>query len=205
MTSPLRSTISDLAASFAASIVAAIRSSNLEDILGLAGAEAPAPIRRGPGRPRKARGGTGTGNPGKLAGGGWGSSSLPAGGGGQPDPLGVPARASVAVPAPAKAAAASRRAPSPKKTPAAAKRTAAAAKKFANPGRLPRRSADEIARALAKVVALVKSDTGGLRAEQIRERLGMESKEMPRVLKEGLAKKVLKSKGVKRSTTYTAA
>jgi hypothetical protein len=32
----------------------------------------------------------------------------------------------------------------------------------------------------------------------------MESKEMPRVLKEGLAKKVLKSKGQKRSTTYTA-
>ena len=43
-----------------------------------------------------------------------------------------------------------------------------------------------------------------VRAEQIRERLGMESKEMPRVLKEGLAKKVLKSKGQKRSTTYTA-
>jgi hypothetical protein len=33
----------------------------------------------------------------------------------------------------------------------------------------------------------------------------MESKEMPRILKEGLAKKKLKSKGQKRATTYSAA
>ena len=32
----------------------------------------------------------------------------------------------------------------------------------------------------------------------------MEAREMPRVLKEGLTKKVLRSKGQKRSTTYTA-
>jgi hypothetical protein len=108
----------------------------------------------------------------------------------------VPVKATTA--APAKRAAASRKAP-------AARKGATVRKAAGKPGRLPRRSADEIAKALAKVVALVKSDTGGLRAEQIRERLGMASKEMPRVLKEGLAKKVLKSKGVKRSTTYTAA
>jgi len=33
----------------------------------------------------------------------------------------------------------------------------------------------------------------------------MQSKEMPRVLKEGVSKKKLKSKGQKRATTYTAA
>jgi hypothetical protein len=55
------------------------------------------------------------------------------------------------------------------------------------------------------VVALVKKNKNGLRAEAIRTSLGMASKEMPRVLKEGLAKKKLKAKGQKRATTYTAA
>ena len=72
-------------------------------------------------------------------------------------------------------------------------------------GRLRRRSPAEIANLLQDVVSLVKRNKGGLRSEQIRQTLGMEAKEMPRVLKEGLAKKVLQSKGVKRSTTYTAA
>jgi hypothetical protein len=44
-----------------------------------------------------------------------------------------------------------------------------------------------------------------LRAEQIRAKLGLQSKEMPRILKGGLAKKKLKTKGQKRATTYTAA
>jgi Trk K+ transport system NAD-binding subunit len=72
-------------------------------------------------------------------------------------------------------------------------------------GRLKRRSADDIVKALDRVVALVKRHKAGLRAEQIREELRMQSKEMPRVLKEGLAKKKLKSRGQKRATTYTAA
>jgi hypothetical protein len=72
-------------------------------------------------------------------------------------------------------------------------------------GRLPRRSAEGIAKALDQVIALVKKHKDGLRAEQIREQLKMQSKEMPRVLKEGVSKKKLKSKGQKRATTYTAA
>ncbi len=72
-------------------------------------------------------------------------------------------------------------------------------------GRLRRRSPRDIAKALGRIVALVKTTKGGLRAEQIRQKLGMQAKEMPRILKEGLAKKVLRSKGQKRSTTYTAA
>jgi hypothetical protein len=188
MPNTLRSAIDALASTFAAAVTAAIRGGSLDDILALSGAEAPAPLRRGRGRPPKARGGTGTANPGGDAG-AIGSTGRSAGGGGQPDPLAVPVEGTAGAPA--------------KKTAATATR-AAPAKKVATPGRLPRRSPAEIAKALAKVVALVKSDSGGLRAEQIRERLGMESKEMPRVLKEGLAKKVLKSKGQKRSTTYTA-
>ena len=82
-----------------------------------------------------------------------------------------------------------------------ATRTARAAR---SSGRLPRRSADEIAAELDKIVALVKRHKDGLRAEAIRSNLGMQSKEMPRILKEGIAKKKLSSKGQKRATTYFA-
>jgi len=74
-----------------------------------------------------------------------------------------------------------------------------------SPGRLPRRSAEEIAAELDRVVAVVKKSKAGLRAEEIRAALKMQPKEMPRILKEGLSAKVLKSKGQKRATTYTAA
>jgi hypothetical protein len=69
-------------------------------------------------------------------------------------------------------------------------------------GRLPRRSADEIAAVLNKVVLLVKTHREGMRAEEIRSKLGLLPKEMPRVLKEGIATKKLTSKGQKRATTY---
>jgi hypothetical protein len=71
-------------------------------------------------------------------------------------------------------------------------------------GRLRRRSADDIAKALDQVVSLVKKHSDGLRAEQIRDQLRLQAKEMPRILKEGLSKKMLKSKGQKRATTYFA-
>ncbi|HTB73072.1 MAG TPA: hypothetical protein VK762_07500 [Polyangiaceae bacterium] len=72
------------------------------------------------------------------------------------------------------------------------------------PGRLPRRSAEEIAATLNKIVLLVKTQKNGMRAEEIRSKLGMQAKEMPRILKEGLSKKKLTSKGNKRATTYFA-
>ena len=80
-----------------------------------------------------------------------------------------------------------------------------AARGASSTGRLPRRSAEDIAAALDEVVALVRKHREGLRAEQIRSELRMQPKEMPRILKEGLAKKKLKAKGQKRATTYTAA
>jgi len=129
---PLRSNLQALAASFASSVLDAIRGASLEELLGEAGGG-----RRGPGRPRK-------------------SSVAPA-------------------------------------TPRARKA-----------GRLARRSPEQIAKALDRVIALVKTKKDGLRAEQIRAALKMQSKEMPRVLQEGLAKKKLKSKGRKRATVYSA-
>ena len=70
------------------------------------------------------------------------------------------------------------------------------------PGRLPRRSADEIAATLNKIVLLVKTHKTGMRAEEIRSKLGMQAKEMPRILKAGIAAKKLSTKGQKRATTY---
>jgi hypothetical protein len=71
-------------------------------------------------------------------------------------------------------------------------------------GRLKRRSPEDIASALEHVHGLLKRHKDGLRAEQIRDTLRMQSKEMPRVLAEGLAKRKLKKKGQKRATTYFA-
>jgi hypothetical protein len=72
-------------------------------------------------------------------------------------------------------------------------------------GRLARRSAADIDKVLAKVVTAVKASKDGLRAEDIKKKLGLESKELPRVLKQGLSTKKLKAKGQKRATTYSAA
>ena len=80
-----------------------------------------------------------------------------------------------------------------------------AAPRRAPSGRLPRRSAEDIAKALAAVVALVKGKKAGLRSEEIRTALRLDRREVPRVLKAGLSSKKLRSKGRKRATTYTAA
>jgi DNA invertase Pin-like site-specific DNA recombinase len=73
------------------------------------------------------------------------------------------------------------------------------------PGRLRRRTPEEIGKAVDLVTKLVKSQPKGLRAEEIRKKLGLDVREVPRILKEGLAKKQLRSKGQKRATTYFAA
>jgi Fic family protein len=72
-------------------------------------------------------------------------------------------------------------------------------------GRLARRSPAEIARTLGTIVTLLKGKKAGLRSEEIRKVLKLDVREVPRVLKEGLAKKAIKSKGQKRATVYTAA
>lgn len=69
-------------------------------------------------------------------------------------------------------------------------------------GRLPRRSAADIGRVLDRIAGLLKSSPKGLRAEQIRQRLNLLSKELPRPLKEGLSSGRLGKSGNKRATTY---
>jgi hypothetical protein len=71
-------------------------------------------------------------------------------------------------------------------------------------GRLPRRSAEDIAKTLDRVVGVVKKSKSGMRAEDIRKALSLDVREMPRVLKEGLEKKKLRATGQKRATTYFA-
>ncbi len=71
-------------------------------------------------------------------------------------------------------------------------------------GRLRRRSEEEIQASLTKIVLLVKTHKEGMRAEEIRTKLGLLSKEMPRILKLGISEKKLTSKGNKRATTYFA-
>ena len=137
--SNLRSSLNDLAASFASAILEAVRGASLEELVG------------------KDRGG--------------------------PRRAGVPSKRKVAPSAPG----------------------GASKSNGQTSGRLPRRSADDIATSLQAVVALLKKNRGGLRAEQIRKQLGMQIKEMPRILKGGLSNKSLKSKGQKRATTYWAA
>jgi hypothetical protein len=71
--------------------------------------------------------------------------------------------------------------------------------------RLKRRSRADIQKALGDIVSLVENKPRGMRAEQIRAELGMEAKEMPRILGEGLATRRLRKRGQKRATTYYAA
>jgi len=72
--------------------------------------------------------------------------------------------------------------------------------------RLPRRTADQIGQGLDSIVALLTMQSHGLRAEQIRKALGLDARELPRILKEGLdSKKIRIASGQKRATTYAPA
>jgi hypothetical protein len=146
----LRSTLNDLAHSFASNVLSAIRSASIQDLL----AETGAAPRRGPGRPRLASGHTS----GKR----------------QHEPI--------AMPQPSRSPS-----PSPKM----------------KSGRLARRTPADVARTLGLVIAAVKAKP--MRAEEIGKFLKLDKRELPRVLKEGLRSKKLKSRGQKRATTYSVA
>jgi hypothetical protein len=92
--------------------------------------------------------------------------------------------------------------PAPRRAPSAAAAAPARPAKGARSGRLKRRSAEDIGKILDEVVSLVKSKKDGMRAEEIRTDLGLQSKELPRVLKEGLTSKRLRKSGQKRATVY---
>ncbi len=71
--------------------------------------------------------------------------------------------------------------------------------------RLRRRSVGDINAVVQKIVALLKTNKKGLRAEEIRVKLGLDRREIPRPLAEALSKKLVSKKGKKRATTYFAA
>ena len=71
-------------------------------------------------------------------------------------------------------------------------------------GRLGRRSTADIESMVDSIVTLLTRSPDGLRAEQIRESLGVQAKELPRPLSDGLAAGKLRKSGQKRATTYFA-
>lgn len=90
---------------------------------------------------------------------------------------------------------------SSKRGPGRPKKTSAAQRAKGARGRLARRSPEDIANAVALVAKVLRK--GNLRAEDIRVATGLSTKEMPRVLKQGVADGAFKiTGGQKRSTTY---
>lgn len=140
MTTDLRNKITELASTFASSVLNAIRSASLEEILSETNGGG-SPVRRGPGRPR----------------------SVPV----------------VEVATPTRRGSRQR-------------------------GRLERRSADDISQIVERIVALLDSRPEGLRAEQIRDELGLDAKELPRPIAEALSSRRVSKAGQKRATTYFA-
>ena len=84
-----------------------------------------------------------------------------------------------------------------------AARAAAAAPRRAK-GRLRRRSDKDIQHVVERIVSLLHANKKGLRAEDIRAKLGIQRRELPRPLHEALSKKLVSKKGKKRATTYFA-
>jgi hypothetical protein len=93
-------------------------------------------------------------------------------------------------------------APSRAATVASRQPASSAAPPRRRPGRLPRRSAEDIGEIVERIVELVKAHPGGLRAEQIRKELALDAKELPRPLSEAVDAGRLGKSGQKRATTY---
>ena len=86
----------------------------------------------------------------------------------------------------------------------AAESTGAAPKRRGRGGRLGRRSAGDITRMIESIVDVLQKSASGLRAEQIRETLGVEAKELPRPLADAISSGRITKSGQKRATTYFA-
>ncbi len=86
----------------------------------------------------------------------------------------------------------------------AAAPAAVAGPKRGRGGRLGRRSTADIGRMVDDIVSLLQKSPEGLRAEQIREALNCQAKELPRPLADALATGRVTKTGQKRATTYFA-
>jgi len=72
----------------------------------------------------------------------------------------------------------------------------------ASSGRLARRSDEDVAKVVDRICALLAKAKDGLRAEVLREKLGVEAKELPRPIAQALKEKRITKSGNKRATTY---
>ena len=71
------------------------------------------------------------------------------------------------------------------------------------PGRLKRRTPEQIVEAVGVIASLLRRSKKGLRSEEVKKHLGLDAREMPRLLKEGLATGAIKIlSGQKRATVY---
>jgi hypothetical protein len=109
-------------------------------------------------------------------------------------PVGRPAGSTNAV----KAAPAAKAAPAVKvAAPKAVKKV-----KAGKIGRLPRRNMEDIVATRAQIVALLADAPEGMRAEDIRVKLGLDKKELPRPIADAVAAGQIAKKGQKRATMY---
>jgi hypothetical protein len=97
-----------------------------------------------------------------------------------------------------------RRGPGRPRSDAGESLAAAAPKRRGRGGRLGRRSAGDISKMIESIVDALQKNASGLRAEQIRETLGVEAKELPRPLAEAISSGRITKSGQKRATTYFA-
>lgn len=77
--------------------------------------------------------------------------------------------------------------------------------KSRNKGRLPRRSLEDIGEVVEKITTLLANEPNGLRAEDIRQVLKLDVREIARPIAEALAAKKITKTGKKRATVYHAA
>lgn len=86
--------------------------------------------------------------------------------------------------------------------PAAAPSAPAKASSSRRGGGRRRRSADDLAALGGRIVDLLKANSGGMRAEAIRDALNVPRKELPRVFSQLVSSGAVKKSGQKRATTY---
>lgn len=72
------------------------------------------------------------------------------------------------------------------------------------PGRLPRRSEEDIAALVDQIVACVADHPEGIRAEDLRAELKLDKKELPKPIMAALESGKIRKQGEKRATTYFA-
>jgi len=93
---------------------------------------------------------------------------------------------------------------SPESAPVKAAAVKSSSKKTVESGRLKRRSPEDVQKDVGRICTFLRAHRHGARSEEIRKALNLEPREMPRLLRKGLAGKAFfVLSGQKRSTVYT--